>query len=332
MPIHSYGVLYGRIIERRLCLGPNQHFQIRLRDTQQDYRVAVNVKSDHKPSELLYIVIDDFQHALTDELAKLTPGFTRVVWPGQSFALDYIRENLFHPLHMQALPHDIPGPDNDLNELLDRHVRKAMLSGDARLYAFGEYFGPGREADRYFGFRPERGIHNVHMNQGNHRRWQQDDGVRQDGGLIFYYPGQKRYTAIFLAFQSQSFHTNDETGRRFAHAGTGEAAPDTVRIVAALVNPVGIDDGKENVSLLNTGSAAIDLGGWSICDINKRRHFIHNSTLAAGQFLTIPLPGDTVQLANRGGIITLLDAAGRKVHGVSYTAADAEEAGRTIAF
>jgi len=37
-----------------------------------------------------------------------------------------------------------------------------------------------------------------------------------------------------------------------------------------------------------------------------------------------------VMLPNRGGLITLIDAAGLKVDGVSYTAA--QEPGRTIAF
>jgi hypothetical protein len=37
-------------------------------------------------------------------------------------------------------------------------------------------------------------------------------------------------------------------------------------------------------------------------------------------------------LSNQGGIITLLDAKGRKIHGVSYTKKQAEAIGWTVAF
>jgi hypothetical protein len=39
-----------------------------------------------------------------------------------------------------------------------------------------------------------------------------------------------------------------------------------------------------------------------------------------------------VPLSNDGGLITLLDAAGLKVHGVSYTKAQAARQGWTVAF
>jgi hypothetical protein len=39
-----------------------------------------------------------------------------------------------------------------------------------------------------------------------------------------------------------------------------------------------------------------------------------------------------VALSNRGGIITLLNSQGIKVHGVSYTRSQASQPGRTIPF
>jgi hypothetical protein len=39
-----------------------------------------------------------------------------------------------------------------------------------------------------------------------------------------------------------------------------------------------------------------------------------------------------VPLSNDGGLITLLDAAGLKVHGVSYTKAQVARQGWTLAF
>ncbi|HET7615957.1 MAG TPA: DUF2278 family protein, partial [Bacillales bacterium] len=65
---------------------------------------------------------------------------------------------------------------------------------------------------RYFGFQPGNGIHDIHMNQGNQDKWKDDDGVWQDGALLFHYPSTDKWTAVFLAFQSQSFQTDDRTG------------------------------------------------------------------------------------------------------------------------
>ena len=49
------------------------------------------------------------------------------------------------------------------------------------------------------------------MNQGNDKEHAGDDGVYQDGCLIFQYPNGK-YRAFYMAFQSQSFHTDNKTG------------------------------------------------------------------------------------------------------------------------
>jgi hypothetical protein len=67
--------------------------------------------------------------------------------------------------------------------------------------------------------------------------------------------------AIFLAFQSQAWPTNDQTGHAIPTPQPGQpGAPDhTVRIVAALVNPVGPAPEAETVTLLNVTPEAVDL-------------------------------------------------------------------------
>jgi hypothetical protein len=75
----------------------------------------------------------------------------------------------------------------------------------------------------------------------------------------------------------------------------------------------------------------VDLTEWAIADATKNRHVLSSGNLAAGATLVVTLP-PTVKLGNRGGIITLLDADGLKVDGVSYTRAQAAREGETIAF
>jgi hypothetical protein len=59
---------------------------------------------------------------------------------------------------------------------------------------------------------------------------------------------------------------------------------------------------------------------------------LDGKSLAPGEVLTEVLAGDTIQLGNKGGIITLLNQHGLKVHGVKYTREDARPQGRTIVF
>ena len=54
--------------------------------------------------------------------------------------------------------------------------------------------------------------------------------------------------------------------------------------------------------------------------------------LEAGGVTALTLPGTTIQLSNRGGIITLLNSDGLKVHGVKYNKSEVSEQGRTIVF
>ncbi|MCC5634258.1 DUF2278 family protein [Nostoc sp. CHAB 5844] len=330
MPLKNYGVLKCRAINRKLGEGPSPHYQVLVTDEKQKHRIAINVKSQQSPSELLYFVDENFSHPITRELQALDFGFHELPKKPGGLALDYIRGNLFEPENMKALPYDVPGPDNDLNELLELYIARAIASLDAVLYPFGEKWGPETDVkDKYFGFLPGNGIHDIHMNQGNAAQFQKDNGVWQDGGLLIYYPARNQWLGIFLAFQSQSFHTDDTTGNRLDVVIPATTA--AIRILAALVNPVGDDIGKETISLINTSPEKVDLSGWSLADRAKRKQRL-SVIIHPGEVVRIPVAKNSIQLDNTGGIITLLDDKGIKIDGVSYTKQDVQKQGWTIVF
>ncbi len=331
MTLKNYGVLKGRPIARRLGFGQSPHYQIHIVD-EEDYRIAINVKSKKHPSELLYLIDEQFVHPITDDMSELQPGFTEVNCRPGGLAMDYIRGNLFDPQKMVSLPYDVPGPDNDLNEKIDFYVQRSLGDENAIIYAFGERWGPeNNKRDKYFGFKPGNGIHDIHMNQGSVEPFKKYNGVWQDGGMLIHFPDEKRWVAVFLAFQSQCWHTDDVGGDCI---GEGKLPPEekSIVIIAAMVNPAGHDPGRERVMLLNTTAGSIELSGWSLADKNKRKHPLPPQTLEPGEVITITLPGDTLQLSNKGGIITLLDDKGIKIHGVQYTKRDVIGQGCTIVF
>ena len=335
MPLARYGVLAGRVVDRRAEGGTDTpHYQVHVRGAGAEFRVAVNVLSQQHPSELLYLADEAFGHPVTQGLADLADGFTLLPSQAGGLALDYIRANLFDRTMMRPVPATAPGPDNDLADKLDHFVERAAADSAARIYAFGQRWGPeATTRDKVFGFLPGNGVHDIHMNQGNSQRFRHDDGVWQDGGLLLHYPTQDQWVAIFLAFQSQAWHTDDQTGHAIPTPQPGEpGAPDhTVRIVAALVNPTGPAPEAETVTLLNASPQDIELTGWSILDRDKRRLVLDTGSLAAGDSIRVPLSAP-VALGNRGGLISLLDPDGLKVDGVAYTKAQAEREGWSLIF
>ena len=335
MPLNRYGVLKGSVIDARREDDPESpHYQVHVLADSTSYRVAVNVKSQMSPSELLFLVDDRFWHPLTAGLPGLTQGFTELQREPGSLALDFIRGNLFNRLRLRTLPPNLPGPDNDLSDLVEHYVARASQERGSEVYAFGERWGPEQDKrDKIFGFLPGNGVHDIHMNQGNHPPFVRDDGVWQDGALVFHFLSTDQWVAVFLAFQSQSWHTDDSTGHAITEPGPvpGPTEPDRiVRIVGALVNPIGPAPEPETVTLINASPGPVQLAGWKIADRFENEQSL-TGTLAAGVALTVPVQ-PPVQLGNRGGIITLLDDRGLKVDGVSYTEHEAQREGWTLVF
>ncbi|WP_172254104.1 YukJ family protein [Saccharibacillus deserti] len=209
---YRYGVLKAKAIESIHGFGSRPHFHIRLQDDRgSSYRASVNIKSKAYPSELLYHIgpclPDD-----AEALKTLPGGFSPIQHGRPVQGLDFVRRPLPSQEDMVPLPASLPGPDNDLNEKIVALIDAAMLA-HADLYVFGDSWGPEpKTPDYYFGFRPGRGVHNIHMNQGNEHPWHEDNGAFRDGAILVHFAEGDRWTGLFLAFQSQSWKT-DERGR-----------------------------------------------------------------------------------------------------------------------
>ena len=254
-------------------------------------------------------------------------------------ALDFIRGNLFdRRAHEAAARRPSPGPDNDLADKLAALRRARHRRPDDRVYAFGERWGPEADKpDKIFGFRPGNGVHDIHMNQGNSGRFVERRrrlaGRRAAAALPHRRSVGRRSSS---RSRRQPWHTDDVTGHTIARAGpaTRQAAsePDRrLRIVAALVNPIGPAPESETVTLINPGADPIDLTGWSLVDRQQHVMPLDPGVIGPGDAvrLALRLP---VQLGNSGGLLTLLDPDGLKVDGIAYTREQVRDEGRTLIF
>ena len=346
MPLKNYGILKGKAIAVRPGTGQNPHYQVYIVDDATDYRIAINVQSKLSPSELEYLIDDRFTHPITALLNEVPLGFTKIASKPGTTALDYIRGNLFDRTKMRPLPFNVPGLDNDLNEKIDSVMQRAVADEEATVYAFGERWGPEKnKKDKYFGFLPGNGIHDIHMNQSNVGNFVGDDGVWQDGGVMVHFPTQNQWVAVFLKFQSQGWHTDDKTGHRIGAPEPGvppvpiptqppplptsDDPQGLVRIVGALVNSVKSPE-VEVVTLLNTSPRDINLQGWTLLDTQKNKQKL-TGALKSGEARAVRVE-KPLALSNKGGIISIVDETGLKVDGVSYTKAQASNPGWTIVF
>lgn len=285
------------------------------------FRAAINVKSgDKNESRLVYWVNHNYKnHPIVNSLADLSSGFYPLeeTEPNPVGArLDYIRSNLFNVNTGRILPHDVPGSNNDMIDVLEPELKQAIDS-KADIYLFGEPF-----SDR-------KGIHNVHMNQGNVDRFANDDGVFQDGGLLINYPLSGRWVGVFIGFASQAVHTDNNTGHAISSETWGDyfgrkkrdagLTEDSVTINEALMRPESNDPRarRRSVILTNPKDHRISLASWKIKNsAGEFQTLPHNAALDAESTQAFEIPD--VHLSNLGDTITLLNEQGLKVDGVSY--------------
>ena len=210
MPLTTYGVLKGTVVGH-LRDADDDHYQILVRTGKTLHRIAANVKSSapKAPSTVLFLTMTALPKAFTGGLQALEPGYKKLPSKPGGVALDYLRSGIVKTKSMKPLPPDEPGVDNDLKDTLETAVVRAMQLDGSVIYALGAKWGPEKnKADQYFKFTPGNGVHDIHMNQGNSGKYKKDNGIYQDGALIIEYP-QNKWRAFFIAFQSQSFKTDD---------------------------------------------------------------------------------------------------------------------------
>ncbi|MBG9468676.1 hypothetical protein ABE55_19420 [Bacillus thuringiensis] len=203
----NYGVLIGKVEDthpdRNANNHHNPHYEVKVKTEQnKEYSVKINVRSKEANSpDLLYYADEDFNAKSITILPKMESDFHKIDYHqgiNPDIALDYIRGNLFDPHKMQVVSFNKPGENNDLNEFIDKNMKKAKeLNDSAIIYVYGTTF-PG-------------GIDNIHMMQGNSEIEVKENGTWHDGGFLLHFPTENKWVAYFLAFQSQSWCT-DENG------------------------------------------------------------------------------------------------------------------------
>ena len=101
---------------------------------------------------------------------------------------------------MRLLPRPGNSAASELHNAVIQYLDQAVKDPAGAIYAFGSQYTEGN------------GIHDIHMNQGNPiGNHSGDNGIWQDGMMLFELPATHSWAAIFIAFQTEAW-TTDESG------------------------------------------------------------------------------------------------------------------------
>lgn len=218
MPIQSYSLLKGTPTKGQVVSGASAHYQITVAATGGPFTVAVNIQSVDG-SEVLYAIEPNFTPPAS--LAAVASGIHALSSKPSGLALDFVRETIagkpmIQRAQMKLLPvatdtaafieevraadHRHERTQHALSNAVVTLLNQAVSQPGSLVYAFGSAFQDAGVTD---------GIHDIHMNQGNPLNSHgSDNGIWQDGALFVYLGATKSYTAVFIAFQTESWHTD----------------------------------------------------------------------------------------------------------------------------
>ncbi len=206
MPIPNYSVLQGQPTAGKVVTGASTHYQITMQATGGPFTVAVNIQSTDG-SEVLYAIVDNFQPPEPASLLALSSGMHALPSQPGGLALDFVREQINgEPMitlaQMTLLPESATPKDHatPLENAVDTLLNQAVAE-KGKIFAFGSAYADSGQVD---------GIHDIHMNQGNPlNSYGKDNGIWQDGAIFIYLPSTQNWTAIFIAFQTESWDTDN---------------------------------------------------------------------------------------------------------------------------
>ena len=221
MPIANYSVLAGDPVSGKVVTGSSAHYQITMQAPGGPFTVAVNIQS-MDGSEVLYAIEEEFTPPDLAGLLALPMGMTSLRSEAGGLALDYVRSTVDgQPMITKAQMTLLPKPGGTTKglsaeaEAIQRAKARALENAvitllnmaiadkDGVIYAFGSAYADSGKVD---------GIHDIHMNQGNPaNNHGGDNGVWQDGALMVHLPSKGTWTAVFIAFQTESW-TTDSAG------------------------------------------------------------------------------------------------------------------------
>lgn len=339
----NYNCLRGKLHARAPAPGDNPHLWVILEEGGRQWFATINIRSNKDgpgdpagKSYLYYWIDNDFRHPIVPTILARPNGLSSVAREYSQGALDFQRGALFDPRLMRVLPAEGEACDTLVHRL--QAILKTAGNTGADIFFYGNAFRKDNphQTDAVFGYTPPTpfGLDNVHMTQGDPLvidRRLHENGAWHDGACFIWDERDRRMTGIFLAFQTQAWHT-DDNGQPVAGVtgseppaydfATGPGAPlPLLRRAAEITSAHRAPDRTGALVVTNMSASPLDLGGWSILINGETVVALPSASLTPAQAVSVTVGAGA--LDDEGGILVLRNQQGLRVDGVAYTGGDA---------
>ena len=197
--MEKYVMFRGKVIDKWYDFDKRAHYHIVAMDDEgKRYDLAVNIGSIYEKmneivSSNLKVYYDDSYSCRKGIVRKMLLQKNGITECHKGLYLDYIRMKLFpHEKMIQMKGFDVTSIY--LTGIIEKNVVQAMNNDDYEVIAFGRLYAN------------EKGLHDIHMNQGSVDKFRKNDASYSDGGLFFRNRRDNKITAVFIAFITQSLN------------------------------------------------------------------------------------------------------------------------------
>ena len=114
--------------------------------------------------------------------------------------------------------------------------------------------------------------------------------------------------------------------------GVSGSGTEPFRILAAMVNPVNPEGGREFLQIINRSDQTASLFHWKVVAPNGVTFELADNAVAPGEVFMLQIPGSNGVLRNRSGEIRFLDPEERLVQTCTYSTEEARKEGAPILF
>lgn len=215
----TYSLLKGSITAAKpFSRNPNKrpHYHLLIQNAEGEFDVAINMASEDPRVEDVRVLYAIKNAGTLQNLAAIQ-SFNGTIVDLDSdhrpeLRLDYVSQHIVARNEMSPLPlfeaRTAFGAKNDIMEFVDQAVKNPKVNA----YAFGHRYTDQAPVNDAWKFRPDAGVHNIHMNQGNARgNHDNENGRSGDGALLLHFTDTNTWEIACIAFQTQSW-SNDGQG------------------------------------------------------------------------------------------------------------------------
>ncbi|ELL44829.1 DUF2278 family protein [Spiroplasma melliferum] len=199
----KYSFLKGNLTNNGTRNSTNPHYNLTITDQNgENYQININVRSRIAPYDVEYFIKENINHPIVNRCFKLANQMYVDLETGiDGYCIDYLRGNFFDYNYKTVLPFVKDDQVSELETIFNKIVTPALNNSKYKIGVWGMSYGNNDGT---------KGIHDIHMNQGNDTRFKSENGIWQDGAFAIYHEENKLVEhMIFIMFQSQCTNTDD---------------------------------------------------------------------------------------------------------------------------